>query len=115
METMTFDIIMNGLGILAQAATDVGALPAPTQVTPRLNILQGLLLLVYFTTCVGLIVCVLLQTTKSEGLSGVIGGSTQAIFKGKKSVEEKLNQITTWLAVGFVSLSLLVALFAFRH
>jgi len=112
---MVLDLILNRMLLLAQGATDVNAVASPMQYSPKINALQGLLLFVYFVVCVGLIVCVLLQTTKSEGLSGVIGGSTQAVFKGKRSVEEKLNQITTWLAVRFISLSQLVALFAFRH
>lgn len=108
------DLVLNSFAFLAQSATDVGAVAARVQSTPQINIFQGFLLFVYFVVCTGLVVAVLLQTTKSEGLSGVIGGSTQSIFRGKKSIEEKLNQITQWLAIGFMCLSLLVALFAFR-
>ncbi|MCL5773499.1 MAG: preprotein translocase subunit SecG [Firmicutes bacterium] len=71
-------------------------------------------LLVYFLVCAGLVVAVLLQTTKSEGLTGTIGGSTQSIFKGKMGMEEQLNRLTTYLAVGFVVISLLISFFGFR-
>ena len=69
---------------------------------------------VYLLVCVGLIVFTLIQTTKSEGLSGVIGGASQSIFRGKKSVEEKISQWNTYLAVSFIILSIIIALFTYR-
>ncbi|PIU60851.1 MAG: preprotein translocase subunit SecG [Armatimonadetes bacterium CG07_land_8_20_14_0_80_40_9] len=68
------------------------------------------LLGVQFTTSISLIVAVLLQTTKSEGLSGTIGGKSETAFKGKKGTEETLNWITTVLAVAFFVSSLLTAI-----
>jgi len=73
-----------------------------------------LLLFVYFFVSLGLVITVLLQTTKSEGLSGIIGGSTQSVFHGKKGFEERLQEITNYLAVGFITMSFLVSLFAFK-
>jgi protein translocase SecG subunit len=59
-------------------------------------------------------VAVLLQTTKNEGLSGVLGGSSQSMFKGKKGFEETLQEVTNYLAVSFVVMSFLVSIYAFR-
>jgi len=73
-----------------------------------------LFLFVYFLVCVGLVAAVLLQTTKSEGLSGVLGGGTQSVFRGKKGIEERLAEATNYLAVSFIVLSLLLSVFAFR-
>jgi preprotein translocase subunit SecG len=65
-----------------------------------------------FIVSVGLIIAVLIQTTKSEGLSGTIGGSRETIFKGKKGAEELVEKITSFLAIAFLIFSLLTALFA---
>ncbi|MCD4785946.1 MAG: preprotein translocase subunit SecG [Candidatus Eremiobacteraeota bacterium] len=79
-----------------------------------ISIWQGLFLVVYFLVCVGLVVTVLLQTTKSEGLSGIIGGAAQSVFKGKKGFEDRLKEATTVLAVSFIVLSLLLSIVVFR-
>ena len=76
--------------------------------------LHTVLLFIYFLVCLGLVVAVLLQTTKSEGLSGIMGGSSQSVFRGKKGFEETLQEITNYLAVSFVVMSFLVSLFAFK-
>jgi len=61
----------------------------------------------YFLICIALIGCVMMQTTKNEGLSGVIGGQVStSVFRGKKSAEETLSLWTTRLAVGFIIYSL---------
>jgi preprotein translocase subunit SecG len=78
------------------------------------TIWHTILLVVYFIVCLGLVVAVLLQTTKNEGLSGMMGGGSQSVFKGKKGFEEQLQQITNFLAITFVVMSLLVTAFAFR-
>ena len=78
------------------------------------NIFHYLLLGVYLLICIGLIIAVLVQTTKSEGLSGVIGGATQSIFRGTKSIEQKLNQFTTYLAVAFIVLSIAISFWGFK-
>lgn len=103
----------------APAATP--AVPGNIQVpaTPAASgykhtIWHGLFLFVYFLVCVGLVTSVLLQTTKSEGLSGIIGGSAQSVFKGKKGFEETLQEMTNYLAVAFVLLSLVMSVFMFK-
>jgi protein translocase SecG subunit len=55
---------------------------------------------------VGLVICVISQTTKHEGL-GVMGGSTQASFRGRPGLEDRLQQITMYLAVAFMVMSFL--------
>lgn len=79
-----------------------------------LSIWQVIFLMVYFLVCVGLVVSVLLQTTKSEGLSGIIGGTAQSVFKGKKGFEDRLKEATNVLAVSFIVLSLLLSVLIFR-
>lgn len=71
-----------------------------------------ILMTLQFIISVGLIVAVLLQTTKSEGLTGTLGGSRETVFKGKKGAEEIVEKITSFLAIAFLISSLLTALFS---
>ncbi len=68
-----------------------------------------------------LIVCILLQTTKSERSSGttgmgwgVIGGKSSAAFRTRWGIEEHLNRITSYVAVAYMAISLLVAVVRLR-
>lgn len=72
--------------------------------------MDKLLLIIQFITSMGLIVAILLQTTKSEGLSGTIGGKTESVFKGKARSEALLEKVTTVLAITFLISSLLTAI-----
>ncbi|MDI6827959.1 MAG: preprotein translocase subunit SecG [Armatimonadota bacterium] len=66
------------------------------------------LTIVQFVSALILIVLVMLQTTKSEGLTGTIGGKASATFKGKPGLDEKLSQLTKWSAVSFAITSALL-------
>jgi len=68
-----------------------------------------LLSIVQVLLALGLIFIVSIQTTKSEGLSGTIGGQITSSFKGKPGFEERLNDITKYLGIGFFVVSVLVA------
>ncbi|MFH1453431.1 MAG: preprotein translocase subunit SecG [Armatimonadota bacterium] len=85
------------------------------QATSAMSTLQYVILFVYFAVCAALVFLVLVQTSKSEGLMGTLGGSTQSVFKGKKSVEEQMTKITAYIAVGFIVLSVLIGLFVFKR
>jgi protein translocase SecG subunit len=49
------------------------------------------------------------QDSKQEGLGGAITGKTESAFQGKPGMEEKLDEITKWAAIGFMVVSFLVA------
>jgi protein translocase SecG subunit len=57
----------------------------------------------------GLIFVVAIQQTKSEGLGGTIGGKVTSSFKGKPGFEDRLNEMTKYLGIGFFVASILVA------
>ena len=67
-----------------------------------LNVVQVLL-------GIGMIFIVAIQQTKNEGLGGTIGGRVQSSFKGKAGFEERLNDLTRNLGIGFFVVSILVA------
>ncbi len=71
--------------------------------------LTGFFALVQFVVCVGLVAIVASTTTKNEGLSGTLGGKASSSFHGRPGMEEQLQQYTTYLAVGFLVLSTILA------
>ncbi|HJV47184.1 MAG TPA: preprotein translocase subunit SecG [Bacillota bacterium] len=66
-------------------------------------------LLVIF--CIALILVVLLQSSKSAGLSGTIGGGAEQMVGKQKArgIDAVLNKLTVGIAVGFMLLSIVVA------
>lgn len=73
-----------------------------------------ILVVVYVLVCVGLIVVVLLQSGKGEGLAGVLGGgASQTIFGSRTG--DVLTKGTTVLAILFMSISLLLAILSGRR
>ncbi|WP_163099073.1 preprotein translocase subunit SecG [Peribacillus alkalitolerans] len=63
---------------------------------------------------IGLIVCVLLQSGKSAGLSGAISGGAEQLFGKQKArgIDLVLHRITIVLSVLFFVLTIAVAFFA---
>jgi preprotein translocase subunit SecG len=64
-------------------------------------------------SAVALIAIVMSQATKSEGLSGTIGGKSESAFHGKPGIEDRLQEITKWAAVTFMVVSAIVT-YVFR-
>ena len=60
-------------------------------------------------SAVALIAIIMSQATKSEGLSGTIGGKAESAFQGKPGFEDRLSEITKWAAVSFMVVSAIVA------
>lgn len=55
-----------------------------------------------------LIGLVMSQTTKSEGLTGTIGGKMSSSFRGKPGMDEKLSLFTKYAAISFMVLTAIV-------
>ena len=73
-----------------------------------MDFFRTVLTVVWMLSAVGLIVLVMSQTTKSEGLSGTIGGKTSSSFRGKPGIDDKLSDLTKWCAIAFMVASALV-------
>lgn len=58
----------------------------------------------------GLIAAVLMQSSKSTGVSGVIGGASEQFFGKKKGLDELLAKISAVLAGVFFVLTLIIAI-----
>lgn len=69
--------------------------------------------IVQLLACVILIAVVLLQTGKTAGLSGVIGGGSDTFLSKNKSktLDSKLARATKWVAIIFVVLTLALSIF----
>lgn len=61
-------------------------------------------------SAVFLITLMAVQTTKSEGLGGTIGGKTETSFS-KAGFDDKVDEITKWAAIAFIVISFIVAYF----
>ena len=73
-----------------------------------MDALKTILAAIQIIAAIGLIAIVMSQSTKSEGLSGTIGGKAESAFRGKPGAEERLGEITKWAAIGFLVTSALV-------
>jgi preprotein translocase subunit SecG len=66
--------------------------------------------IIQFISCLGVIVFVLLQQSKGEGL-GSIGGGARLFFSRNKGLEILLNRLTAGFAVLFMVASVILAIF----
>jgi protein translocase SecG subunit len=59
-----------------------------------------------FLISIGLIIIVVSQTHKAEGLGTAVGGASQgSSFRGRAGHEEIINKYTIWLATAFMVIS----------
>lgn len=75
-----------------------------------MTVAQIIVSIVYFIIALVLIAIVILQSGKSAGLSGAIGGGADTFLsKNKaKSVDSKLAKLTKWVAIAFMVLTLVM-------
>ncbi len=65
--------------------------------------------IVLAVVCVSLIGVILLQSGRSAGLSGFIGGGAEQIFGKRKGFDTFLSRLTVALAIALFTLCLVVA------
>ncbi len=76
--------------------------------------LHLILTIIQVILAVGLVVIVSIQSSKSQGLSGAIGGGSGETFLGRnksKSLDAKLALYTKWIGGVFLVLTLVLNLF----
>jgi preprotein translocase subunit SecG len=74
----------------------------------ELGILGKIFIGIQLLSALALIVLVMTQTTKSEGLSGTIGGKSASSFKGKPGIDDKMSYYTKIVAIVFAVCSIIV-------
>ncbi len=71
------------------------------------------LMFVHLIGCGGLIVIILLQSSRGMGLSGFLGGGgSEVLFGGGRRAGENLRKITEILAVAYIFTSLYLSIFS---
>ena len=78
-----------------------------------MNAFQIILLVLQALISIALVLLVMSQTSKNEGLTGTIGGNVSANFKGKPGFEERLQNYTRYIGIAWFVVSILVGI-AFR-
>lgn len=59
---------------------------------------------------IGLTISILLQSSKSAGLSGSIAGGAETFFGKKKGLDEKLSRVSTVLGAIFLIIPIIIAI-----
>jgi len=107
------------VAILAAAAPVATAAPVGAVTIPPSAVPSGpswgsehtavlyLIQILFIISVVGLIALMSIQTTKTEGLSGSIGGRMESAYKGRLGIEQQLTRLTTVFAVSFMFLAVL--------
>lgn len=72
--------------------------------------LRSVLVIAQMLIALALLFFVMSQATKSEGLSGTIGGKSESAFRGKPGAEDKWQDYTKWSAISFMVVSFILAL-----
>lgn len=73
-------------------------------------ILSVIIKVIHFIVCIGLIVVVLLQADKGEGLAGAFGGGASGTVFGDRGSGGIMTQITTGMAIIFMITSLVISI-----
>jgi preprotein translocase subunit SecG len=76
--------------------------------------LAGLIQFIHVVVCVGLIVIVLLQADKGEGLAGAFGGGASSTVFGERGVGGFMSKVTTTMAIVFMVTSLIISVYVPR-
>jgi preprotein translocase subunit SecG len=69
---------------------------------------------IHVIICVALVLVVLLQAGKGGGLAGAFGAGTAQTLFGGRGAATFLAKTTAWLAVGFMAMSILLAVLSSR-
>jgi preprotein translocase subunit SecG len=77
--------------------------------------LYNILIAVHVLVCFVLILVVLLQSSKGGGLAGAFGGAGGQTMFGGQETATFLSKATTYLAIAFMVLSLLLAFLSARR
>jgi len=70
----------------------------------------GLLIILHTFISILLIIIILMQASQGGGLSGTFGGQATSSVLGGQSAGNVLSRITTWLAVLFLALAIVISM-----
>jgi preprotein translocase subunit SecG len=70
--------------------------------------------IIHVAVCLGLIVVILLQADKGEGLAGAFGGGASSTIFGERGGGGFMSKLTTTMAIVFMITSLIISVFVPR-
>ena len=70
----------------------------------------GFLIILHTVISILLITVILMQASQGGGLSGTFGGQAASSILGGQGAGNVLSRITTWLAVLFLSLAVVISM-----
>lgn len=75
-----------------------------------LNVLEIILTIIFSIVCIGLVVIILLQSSRNAGLSGTVSGMSETYWGKNKanSIEGKLEKYTKILGTIFIILAIIL-------
>ncbi|MFZ5949134.1 MAG: preprotein translocase subunit SecG [Candidatus Rifleibacteriota bacterium] len=76
--------------------------------------LAGFVQFIHIIVCIGLIVIVLLQADKGEGLAGAFGGGASSTVFGERGAGGFMSKLTTTMAIVFMITSLIISVWVPR-
>lgn len=115
---MIFSFLLFAAGTAAPTAAPLAPLSAPNGGGPNITVLRPtwgsahepvlyLIQILFMVSVVGLVALMSIQTTKTEGLSGSIGGRAESAYKGRLGIEQQLSRLTNGFAIAFMFLAIL--------
>lgn len=108
-----FSVFAAGASPTAPVPTPLFTLSPQTFAVPQTSWGSQHLIALYFVqilfviTVIGLIALMSIQTTKTEGLSGSIGGRMESAYKGRLGLDQQLSRLTSGFAITFMFLAIL--------
>lgn len=101
-----------------RGATPAGAIPTPIPLAPPppttfappsfADQHQGLILaieILFMLATIAVIALMSVQTTKTEGLSGTIGGRAEAAYHGRLGLDQQISRVTSFAAISWIVLA----------
>lgn len=76
-----------------------------------MDVLRIILMVIDLLACLGLVASILMQSSRSAGISGSIGGASEQFFGKKKGMDEFLAKISGILGGIFFVVTLVLAVF----
>ena len=73
------------------------------------------LIILFVLVCIAMVIAILLQSSKGQGLDGTFGGSGASAVFGGRGAATFLSKTTSILAVSYMILSLLIGYFYKRE
>lgn len=73
--------------------------------------MHGFLVAIHTIVSILLIIVVLMQASQGGGLSGTFGSNMTSSILGGRGAATLLSKVTTWLAVAFFGLAIIISIF----